>query len=301
MDAFFGSLVDIGDTSDTLQALYGSGLLMPNVGLSSQFSTNIYNGSYTSSSYNGMLLSLRKRYAHNLQFDLNYTFAHSIDNQSSVVNTVAGGLVCDLRNLRVCRGNSDFDVTHTVNFNGVYGLPFGRGQLLGKNMPGWADRIIGGWEVSGIYTWRTGFAFSTTTGAFPVGFNFNSPGMLTGPKSALQTSIHTVGTGPGASLQLFKDPDAALAAFSDNTHGVIGNRNDLRGPRFSNVDLAILKNFKMPWSESHRLQLRAEMFNAFNHPSFNVPNTDIHSGTFGVISSEASLPREMQFGLRYDF
>lgn len=301
VNAFFNSLVDIGDTSDTLQAMYGTALLMPNVGLSSQFSTNIYNGSYTSSSYNGMLLSLRKRYSHNLQFDLNYSFAHSIDNQSSVVNTVAGGLVCDLRNLRVCRGNSDFDVTHTVNFNGVYGLPFGRGQLLGRNMPGWADRIIGGWEVSGIYTWRTGFAFSSTTGAFPVGFNFNGPGVLTGPKSALETSVHTVGTGAGASLQLFKDPAAALAAFSDNTHGLIGNRNDLRGPHFWNVDLAILKNFKMPWKESHRLQLRAEMYNGFNHPSFNVPNTDIHSGTFGVISSEASSPREMQFALRYDF
>ena len=301
VNTFFGSLIDIGDTSDTLQALYGSGLLMPNVGLSSQFSTNIYNGSYTSSSYNGMLLSLRKRYSHNLQFDLNYSFAHSIDNQSSVVNTVAGGLVCDLRNLRVCRGNSDFDVTHTVNFNGVYGLPFGRGQLLGRNMPGWADRIIGGWEVSGIYTWRTGFAFSTTTDAFPVGFNFNSPGVLTGSKSALETSIHTVGTGKGASLQLFKDPAAALAAFGDNTHGEIGNRNDLRGPHFWNVDLAILKNFKMPWKESHRLQLRAEMYNGLNHPSFNVPNTNIHSGTFGVISSEASSPREMQFALRYDF
>lgn len=296
---FFGSLVEIGDTSDTIQALYGSGLLFPNVGLSGQFSTNIYNGSFASSSYNGLLLSLRKRYSHNLQFDLNYTYSHSIDNQSSVVNTVAGGLICDLRNLRVCRGNSDFDATHIINFNGIYDLPFGRGQLLANRAPGWLNHIIGGWEVGGIYSWRTGFAFSTTTGAFPVGFNFNSPAVLTGPSSALEVNTHPEGT--SGNIQLFRDPAAALAAMRNPLNGQIGNRNNLRGPRFSNIDLAILKNFKMPWSESHRLQLRAEMYNTFNHASFNLPNANINSGSFGEISSEASSPREMQFALRYDF
>jgi len=297
---FFRDLVQIGDTSDTVQGMFGSGFLFENVGMSGQFSTNIYNGSYTSSSYNGMLLSLRKRYSHNLQFDLNYTYAHSIDNQSSVVNTVTGGLVCDLRNLRVCRGNSDFDVTHIVNFNGVYDLPIGRGQLLARNAPGWLDRIIGGWEVSGIQTWRSGFAFGTTTGTFPVGFNFDSPAVLTGSTSAIQGNVHTA----SGSIQFFKDPAAALAALSNPTHGVIGNRNNLRGPHFWNVDLAVLKSFKMPWSEAHRLQLRAEMYNGLNHPSFNIPtaaNSSINSGGFGTISSTASTAREVQFGLRYDF
>ena len=295
--AFFRTLFNRGDTSDIVQAMYGNGFLLPNVGMSGQFSTNIYNGSFASSSYNGMLVSLRKRYSHNLQFDLNYTYSHSIDNQSSVVNTVSGGLVCDLRDLRVCRGNSDFDVTHIINFNGVYGLPIGRAQLLANNAPAWLDRIIGGWEVSGIQTWRTGFAFSTTTGAYPVGFNFNSPALLTGSASALQGSVHAA----GPDTQFFKDPAAALAAFANPTHGVIGSRNNLRGPHFWNTDLAILKNFKLPWKESHRLQVRAEMYNAFNHPSFNIPNANINSGSFGTISSTASTAREMQFGLRYDF
>jgi hypothetical protein len=304
---FFGPLVEIGDTSDSIQALFGSGLLFPNVGLSGQFSTNIYNGSFASSSYNGLLMTLRKRYSHNLQFDLNYTYGHSIDNQSSVVNTVAGGLICDLRNLRVCRGNSDFDATHIINFNGIYDLPIGRGQLLAKNAPSWLNHIIGGWELAGIYTWRTGFAFGTTTSAFPVGFNFDSPAVLSGSKSALSVDIHPEGT--SGNIQLFKDPAAALAAFRNPLHGEIGNRNNLRGPHYSNVDLAILKNFKMPWSETHRLQLRMEMFNTFNHPSFNIPVTspsassrvNINAGSFGQISSEASLPREIQFALRYDF
>ncbi len=300
---FFRDLVQIGDTSDTVQGMFGDGFLFSNVGLSGQFSNNFYNGSFASSSYNGMLVSLRKRYAHGLQFDLNYTYSHSIDNQSSVVNTVAGGLICDLRNLRVCRGNSDFDATHILNGNAIYDLPFGRGRWIARNVPTWLDHVIGGWEVSGIWTWRTGFAFNTTTGAFPVSVNTgvgapSSPAVLTGSSSALEGSLHTDSSN---NLQFFRDSTAALAALSNPANGQIGNRNILRGPRFWNWDVAILKNFKMPWKESHRLQLRAEMFNAFNHPSFNTPNANINSGLFGRISSEASSPREMQFALRYDF
>jgi len=301
VDAFFGSLVEIGDTSDTVQAMFGNGLLLANVGLSGQFSTNIYNGSFASSSYNGLLVTLRKRYSQNLQFDLNYTYSHSIDNQSSVVNTVAGGLICDLRNLRVCRGNSDFDAAHIINANWIYDLPIGRGQFIGRDIPTWLNHVIGGWEVSGIYSWRTGFAFSTTTGSFPVGFNFNSPAAVMGARSALEGSIHTVGTGSSSTLQFFRDPTAALGALRNPNNGEIGSRNNLRGPRFSNVDVGVLKNFKMPWSEKHRLQFRWEMYNAFNHPSFLEPNANFNSGSFGQISGERSSPREMQFALRYDF
>ncbi len=296
-----GSLVEIGDTSDTIQALYGAGLLDANVGLSGQFSTNIYNGNFASSTYQGMLVSLRRQFSQGLQFDLNYTWSHSIDNQSSVTNTVAGGLICDLRNLRVCRGNSDFDVRHIINSNWIYELPFGRGRAIGRSAPTWLDQFIGGWEVAGIYTWRTGFAFRTTTGSFPVGFNFNSPGVLIGPSSALKGNIHSVGSGSTSTIQFFADPTTTLAAFRNPTHGEIGNRNNLSGPGFWNVDLGVLKRFRMPWSESHRLTFRWEAFNAFNHVSFLEPNANINSSQFGNITGERSSPREMQFALRYDF
>jgi len=293
-----------GDTSDTLQALYGGGLLNPNVGLSGQFSTNIYISNQGASSYNGMLVSLRKRFSQGLQFDLNYTFSHSIDNQSSVVNTVVGGLVCDLRNLRVCRGNSDFDVRHLINANWIYELPFGRGKRFGGDAPGWLNTAIGGWQVSGIATWRTGLAFGTTTGAFPVGFNFNSPAALNGNASALRESIHDT----GSTIQFFGDPLAVFDATKPLSgavrypqHGEIGNRNILRGPGFWNTDLAVLKNFKL-WSESKRLQFRWEMYNAFNHNAFSLPSTlSIASSALGLITTSATTPREMQFALRFEF
>jgi len=291
-------LIQIGDTSDTIQALYGAGLLNPNVGLSSQFSTNAYITNLGSSSYNGLLVSLRKRFSKGLEFDFNYTLSHSIDNQSSVVNTVFGGLVCDIRNLRVCRGNSDFDIRHLVNVNGIYELPFGRGRWLGGDAPGWLDAIIGGWQISGIYSFRSGLPFSTTTGSFPVGFVFNSPAAFNNASgSVLQESIND----SGSTIQFFADPTAALAALRYPQHGEIGNRNTFRGPVFWNVDTALMKTFKMPWSERHELRVIWQAFNTFNHHSFGLPNANIASPAFGQITTSASGAREMQFALRYQF
>jgi Carboxypeptidase regulatory-like domain len=290
-------LISRGDTSDTIQLLYANGLLNPNVGLSGQFSTNIYISNQGSSTYNGLLVSLRKRFSKGLQFDFNYTLSNSIDNSSSIVNTVTGGLVCDLRNLRICRGPSDFDIRHIININGIYELPFGKGHWLAGGVPGWVNTIIGGWLVSGIYSWRTGLPFSTTTGAFPVGFNFNSPAVNTGSASILEQSIHD----SGSSVQFFKDPTAALATLKFPQNGTIGTRNALRGNRFSNVDLAILKNFRLGESETRRLQFRWEMYNAFNYNVFALPNVSITSTSFGLITGSASAPREMQFALRLEF
>src|SRR5262249_37755193 len=143
-----------------------------------------------SSSYNGMLLSLRKRFSRGLEFDFNYTLSHSIDNQSSVTNTVFGGIICDLTNLRVCRANSDFDIRHVINANGIYELPFGRGRKIGGNASGLLNTFIGGWTVSGIYSYRSGLPFSATSGAFPVSFVFNSPAVLNSVAAgALQQNI----------------------------------------------------------------------------------------------------------------
>lgn len=297
-----------GDTSDAVFLLYASGLLDPNVGMSAQFGTNTYISNQGASSYNGLLTSLRKRFSQGLQFDINYTWSHSIDNGSSITNTVSGGLVCDLTNLRVCRGDSDFDIRHLLNANFIYELPFGRGQRFGSGAPGWLNQIIGGWEVSGIFTARSGLAFSTTTGTFPVGFNFNSPAAFnTANRAALQARIHD----SGSTIQFFDNPTAVFDATDPDKissgvlrfprHGEVGNRNVLRGPSFWNLDTAVMKNFKMPWSESHSLQIRWESFNAFNHNSFGLPTVNIVGSTFGQITTSASTPREMQFAFRYSF
>ncbi|HEY2460896.1 MAG TPA: TonB-dependent receptor [Candidatus Acidoferrum sp.] len=294
---FLGSLVVKGDASDTLQALNGIGLLPNNTGLPGQFSSNAYVGNFGSSSYNGLLVTLRKNLSRNVQFDFNYTFSHSIDNVSSVANTVTGGLVCDATDLRVCRGNSDFDVTHLFSANGVYTLPFGRGQFFGHDVNRAVNELIGGWQVGTIFTAHSGFAFGTTTGAFPVGFVFDSPAVLTGSTAALGSGIHS----DNGQIQFFSNKDATLAAFQNPFAGELGNRNNLRGPIFVNFDMSLSKRFAMPWSEKHALEFRAEAYNLFNHTNFSDPNANINSPNFGQITAQANPNRVMQFALRYDF
>jgi Carboxypeptidase regulatory-like domain len=295
------SLVQNGDTSTVIQGLNVNGLLGPNIGLSGQFASNAFTTNFGSSSYNGMLVSLRKRFAQGLQFDFNYTFSHSIDNVSSIANTSSGGLICDFRNLRACRGNSDFDIRHLINVNGIYELPFGRGKAMGGNARGVWNALIGNWQVGGIFTYRSGLPFNLTTLAFPVSFvNPSAAALNSGDTSALQQQINDAADGSG-SIQFFGNQAAALNAVRFPLHGGTGNRNILRGPGFWNLDTSVLKNFRLPWSESHTLQFRWESYNAFNNNEFALPLTNIGLPTFGQVINSASQPREMQFALRYQF
>jgi hypothetical protein len=303
---FLSQLVSKGDLSDTVQQLFAAGLLDFNVGLPAQTGANGYIGNYAASTYHSMQTILRKRFSNNLQFDFNYTYSHSIDNVSDIANnyimfTSSGnGLVCDLENLRTCRASSDFDARHTISGNYIYDLPVGRGQRLLSDAPRYVDYIVGGWEWSGILSWRTGYPFTISTGAFPTAFTLDGPAELIGSASNLRGGIHTDKNGK---LQYFSNPAAALAALGFTQAGAIGNRNVATGPGFFNFDMGVAKSFKMPWSEKQQLRFRWDSFNTLNHPSFSGPSSATLSNTsqFGIITSTASAPRVMQYSLRYEF
>ena len=135
-----------GDFADTTQALaslqpYGYGL-PTNVGMAAQFAENTFYTNMGSSSYNGLLTTLHKNVGYGLQFDLNYTWSHSIDNVSLIANQAAYGgygFICDVLRPRECRANSDFDVTQYFNGNFIYDLPFGRGKYFGSGASRWLD------------------------------------------------------------------------------------------------------------------------------------------------------------------
>ncbi len=310
-----GNFVQAGDLSSTILILAENGLLNPNVALYAQTGANGYIGNYSSSNYNAMLLSLRKRYSNNLQLDFDYSYSHSIDNQSNINNdlnqfTFSGqGIICDLTNLRTCRADSLFDARHIISANYVYDLPVGRGQRFLGNSSSWLNTIIGGWSTSGIVRYRTGFPFSTHTGTFPINFTQDAPAVFNGDQQAVRKGIHTDPT-TGA-IQFFKDQTTALGAFSFPFGGGTGTRNPVHGPGFATADIAVSKNFKMPWSEQQKLQFRWEAFNVFNHTNFAPPgdptlltnsnNILLNPANFGVILATASDPRQMQFSLRFDF
>ena len=300
-----------GDMGTSLYLLGLFGFTPPGVGFSPQFIYNIYLTNKGASDYNGLLTTLHKKLSHGLQFDLNYTYSHSLDNTSVPGNNFSGetanfsgGVLCDATRPRICRGNSEFDLTHLISVDGIYDLPFGRGRAFGSSMPGWLNQIVGGWQLSGIESFQTGFAFTTVSDAFPFSFNNNVPAFFNGDGAAIRTNIHQV----SGQVQMFANQTAAMAAFSGPIGQEAGNRNTLRGPGFSDLDLALSKHF--PITEKYGLEFRAEAYNALNHANFGLPGlpgaslgtADITSPSeFGVITTLANDPREMQFSLRLDF
>jgi hypothetical protein len=241
-----------------------------------------------------------------VQTDFNYTFSHSIDNFSGVANSVgnpfnnAQSVLCDATNLNTCRGNSEFDVKHQIVGDVIYDLPFGHGQSFGRNSGRWLNEVIGGWQVSSVYTWRTGFAFPVQDGVSTVSFGATGYPIFNGNSSALAVNPHTDANLSGNGIQLFANPQAALGAFSAPTGLQTGTRDELRGPHFANVDLAVSKNFPL-WSEKYKIQFRAEAYNAFNHVNFTLPSSiNINATNFGQISGDQSA-RVLQFALRFEF
>ncbi|HXR38712.1 MAG TPA: carboxypeptidase-like regulatory domain-containing protein [Terracidiphilus sp.] len=306
-----------GDFADMTQYLsvigFPNSILPPNVGMASQFSSNSVWTNKGSSSYGGMLVTLHKNAGYGLQFDLNYTWAHSIDNVSIIANSIAAsngvGFICDVQRPRECRGNSDFDVTNYFNGNFIYELPFGRNKAIAATAPLWLDEVIGGWELSGLPTWHTGIAYNAQANAYVTSFANDAPATLIGSMGAVKTKIHG---GQGQSLFAYANSTSADDAFIGPTGFVVGGRNNLRGPGYFNLDLGLGKTFPI-WGDKVKLKFRCDAFNAFNHPNFNPPSgagndiTQAEGVQFGTITGTSTSPgsdvaqRVLQGALRLEF
>jgi Carboxypeptidase regulatory-like domain/TonB dependent receptor len=306
-----------GDVSSTIQSLADytgfsggnleQGLLLPNVGLLAQDGAAGYIGNYSSSNYNALIVQVSHRISHSLTMDFNYTYSHSIDNDSGVQNNLisfAGSEICDLRNLRVCRGSSDFDHRHIITANFDYGLPFGHGKWLGANWSKPLDEAFGGWRFTGIFSAHSGSPFKIDSGAFTIDFTQTQPEVFIGTKADVAGSIHQVPSGQSGvapSVQYFSNLTNAENAFTAPIAGGPGNRNVVFGPGLWDLDLALLKDFTMPWSDNQKLQFRAETINVFNHTNFDNPGANsLNFGTFGDITGDAG-PRILQLGLKFSF
>jgi len=150
----------------------------------------------------------------------------------------------------------------------------------------WAQRLLGGWEVSGIIGKRTGYWFSPTAGLDNSlsGVGADRPNVVGNP----------VLSNPTLNAWFNK------SAFQANAPGTFGNagRNSLQGPGAFTFDSALMREFAV--TEGHHIQFRAEAFNILNHPTFANPSGTLNSANFGRILS-ANDPRIMQFALKYLF
>jgi hypothetical protein len=270
------------------------------------------------SNYNAAFVTLRKSASHGLTFDINYTFAHSLDNLGlTQENTCA---VTDAYYVNRSYAPSLFDRRHTFNLLVTYDLPLGRGKRWANGS--FADKVFGGWNVSSVYTAASGLplfvedsnACASEFGSTP--FNGAPIGMLRTSSGAIDTSRHnnpTIGTfgtnsSPGGVPNAFANPDAIAAqfrypTFADNRLGL----GAIRGLFRWNFDLALAKRTQITERLSTRFDV--QFVNAFNHPMFSgsqyfsfEPGADIASPqNFGVMSSQFNTPRYIQIGLRFDF
>ncbi len=224
-----------------------------------------YTLSNANSNYNALQLDVTKRFSKGLMFRGSYTFARSLDEHSSsfLANEGVAGTTTIMipQDPRDDYGPSNFDITHQFHGNFSYNLPFGRGQIVGKNVVGWQDKLVSGWEWNGIAAVQTGFPFTPL-----VGFNQSNNGDTRAPD---RVSINPNFTGPvivGTPNEWFNP-----AAFILPLPGTYGNagRDILRGPGLGELDSSLFKTTTI--RENLKVQFRAEFFNLLNRPNFGMP------------------------------
>ncbi|MFZ1701711.1 MAG: TonB-dependent receptor [Pyrinomonadaceae bacterium] len=256
------------------------------------------------SDYHGGTLSVRQRFT-GITWDFNYTFSKSLDEASGLQSSgnFGSAFIANAFRLKDQRSYSDFDARHLINFNGIWDLPIGRDRRFGRGMNKIADALIGGWSLSGIFRWDSGFPFDGFYDATGWQTNWNIRSYATLLRPVLTGTYYTA-DGPN----LFADPVAAAAAWRTPHPGETGTRNPIRYPGTWNVDAGIAKSFNMPWKEGHKITFRADVFNVTNTPFFDGQSVGTlgYTGTapsaqFGAFTDMANSPRIMQFAFRYDF
>ncbi|MGB7067948.1 MAG: TonB-dependent receptor [Pyrinomonadaceae bacterium] len=266
--------------------------------------------------YNSFQAEIRRRFSAGLYFQANYTFSKNLTNAVGTSQALFEPFL-DNNNKDLDVQRADFDQTHIFNFNGVYQLPFGRGKMF-INKGGILNALIGGWELSGLAQWTTGAPITFTDGRGTLNRAGRS-GRQTPNSSLTNDQIRSlIGIFEQDGRIYWIDPSIlnssgqASSGFGEETHagqvffnvepGQTGNlgRMIVDGPRFFNINAALLKNIN--FTETMRVQLRAEAFNLLNNTNFfnNTQFAGIGSTSFGQITSAAGS-RQMQFAVRFEF
>ncbi|MFZ0589861.1 MAG: TonB-dependent receptor [Bryobacteraceae bacterium] len=247
--------------------------------------------------YNGLLVSMRKRFSQGLSYGLSYTFSK---NFSDYVDNLTGTPEpAYAYNYSLERSYSPFDTTHRFVGNALYNLPIGKGGMI-LNNDNVASRLIGGWQVNAIVTLETGTPFEVTApDESQTGPDHDSRANCIGNAFAgasTNPSQIVGGSAPG----FFINP-AAFAIPAAGYFGTCAPRM-FHGPGLENADLSLFKHF--PVTERFSFELRGEFFNALNHPNFTNPSSSYSPsslGSFGKVFATVNDPREIQLALKLYF
>jgi Carboxypeptidase regulatory-like domain len=231
---------------------------------------NMQQNSGGSSYFDSLNVRLEKRFSHGLTYLANYTWSKLIE-QVRLLN--------DFSTAPEKRVSGD-DRPQRFVMSASYELPFGKNKLIGFGST-FANRLLGGWIVNGIYTWQIGAPLTwTNNGIIYLGGDLNI-----NPRGVDGTAFDTTRFNTNSSQQL-----------SNNVRTFPTRFGNLRQDGANNIDLSLIKNTYV--TERVNLQLRVESFNAFNHPEFDAPNLTPTSTGFGKITNQPNLARAIQIGGR---
>ncbi len=245
------------------------------------------------SNYNALQLRAEKRYSHGLSFVVNYAWSKTMDTATSSGHSSGAGSWQNAYDIRSNYGLSQLDTRNTINGSATYDLPFGKGRTYGLH--GIADEVAGGWRLTGVFQIHGGLPFTPNVGsADKSGSNSNQCfcGFSWRPNQ-----VGNPGVSSPSINQWFN-----TAAFATPANGTFGNvrRDTLTGPGWRDLDLSLGKTFNLV--EGTSLEIRADAFNAPNHPNFANPNSSVGVGVAGGgVITGANGARGMQLGGRFTF
>ena len=273
--------------------------------------------------YNSLQTKLQRRFRNGLFLINSFTWSRGIDLNSADLETQNGdSAVINKYNPAGDRGPSGYNqpLSDTTSF--IAGLPFGRGQRFGSNIPGWEQQILGGWQLTGInvvtsgvpinvsYSPSSNQVVSTTSAAYPVRPNLVGPPSAVYGHALVKTASSLNGyfvAGSGST-----PPPGLALPTSTQLFGTLG-RNAFRGPAFGQFDLSAHKVFTLP-NDRYSAEFRIEAFNVLNATNYISPSTSVatvnatsgvpsYTSAFGTFSGSSSVypSRQVQLALRLAF
>ena len=289
------------------------------------YSSNaIINGGF--SDYNALQLELRRQFRNGFFGQVNYTFADTKTNSSGTgQNRFEAFMDNDRPELNI--GRSFFDVTHVMNANAIYELPFGRNKRW-VNAGGITEVLLGGWQLGTIVAWQSGNPISIISGRG----TFNRAGRSNcGTQTVCNTAVSALSVSEIQDLMgIYKQPDGRIywidpkvidpatgravgadtqsnapgfagQVFFNPGAGEVGNLPVMAfdGPSQFRIDLALSKRTRI--GDRYNFELKGEAFNLTNSVSFNTGDLNINSTTFGRLTGVGVGSRVVQISARFDF
>jgi hypothetical protein len=257
--------------------------------------------------YNSLQTKLERRYSNGIYLINSFTWSRAFNNASADLETNGGdSAVVNFYNPGGDRGPSGYDQPLNDTLSVIADLPFGKGRMFGKDAPAWQQATLGGWQLSAInvvtsglpinltYAPQGAYVVSSTSAAYSV-----RPNLVGTTQSVYAPRSSWVKTNSGLSGTLLA---SQVSVPTPSQYFGNAGRNELRGPAFAQLDLALHKSVPL-WSDASKLEFRIEAFNVLNSTNFQTPDSAKTDGAnFGTYTAANAYPsRQVQVALRLAF